>query len=131
VDGERMGILGGSYGGWMANWVVTHSERFKAAVTMRSVSSMVSMFGASDIGFEMRHEFGGLVWEAREDYERQSPLMWAHKIKTPTLIIHSEQDLRCPMNQAQELYTVLKLCKVPTRLVLYPEESHDLSRDLM
>jgi dipeptidyl aminopeptidase/acylaminoacyl peptidase len=86
------------------------------------------MFGASDFGFSMRHEFGGTLWDARESYERQSPLNLAHKVTTPTLVIHSEQDLRCPMNQGQEFYTILKMRGVPTRLVLYPEESHDLSR---
>lgn len=128
VDGSRMGIAGGSYGGYMTNWVIGHTDRFKAAVTMRSVTNLESFFGSSDFGFELRREFGGAPWENREGYRRMSPITYVEEMKTPLLIIHSEEDHRCPIEQAEQLYAALRSMKRDVLFVRYPGEGHGLSR---
>jgi dipeptidyl aminopeptidase/acylaminoacyl peptidase len=128
IDRKRMGVTGGSYGGFMTNWIVGHTETFKAAVTQRCVSNLISMTGTSDGGFMMSREFGGPWWKNREKYWGMSPLKFVRRIKTPLLIIHSENDMRTPIEQAEQLYIALKLQKKEVRFVRYPEESHGLSR---
>ncbi len=128
VDKNRMGVTGGSYGGYMTNWIIGHTNRFKAAVTQRSVVNLRSMFGSSDIGPELRREFDGTPWDNFPNYERCSPLTYVRQIKTPLLIIHSEQDLRCPMEQAEQLFITMKLMKKRVEMVRFPEEPHGLSR---
>lgn len=128
VDTKRMGITGGSYGGWMTNWAIGHTNRFKAAVTQRCVSNFESMFGTSDFGYELGEMCGGLPWKNRKDYQRQSPIQVVSKVKTPTLVIHSEQDLRCPVEQGEQVFTSLKALGVETELVRFEGESHGLSR---
>jgi dipeptidyl aminopeptidase/acylaminoacyl peptidase len=131
IDAQRLGVLGGSYGGFMTNWIVTHTDRFKAAVTMRSISNWMSMFGCSDIGWTFgKWEMGGSVpWSDEEAYMAKSPIRYVESVKTPTLIIHSEEDYRCPMEQAEQFYTALKFLGVPTELVRFPGEHHGLSRE--
>ena len=131
IDAQRLGVLGGSYGGFMTNWIVTHTNRFKAAVTMRSISNWISMFGCSDIGWTFgKWEMGGSVpWSDEEAYMAKSPIRYVENVKTPTLIIHSEEDHRCPMEQAEQFYTALKFLGVPTELVRFPGEHHGLSRE--
>ena len=131
IDAQRLGVLGGSYGGFMTNWIVTHTNRFKAAVTMRSISNWISMFGCSDIGWTFgKLEMGESVpWRDEEAYMAKSPIRYVENVKTPTLIIHSEEDHRCPMEQAEQLYTALKFLGVPTELVRFPGEHHGLSRE--
>ncbi len=128
INKNKMGITGGSYGGYMTNWVVGHTHRFKAAVTQRSVVDLRTFFGSSDLGWLWRHEFGGQYWENPEGYERMSPLTYAGNIRTPLLIIHSENDLRCAIEQGEQLYTRLKYLRRTTELVRFPEEPHGLSR---
>lgn len=128
VDEARMGVAGGSYGGYMTNWIIGHTDRFKAAVTMRSVTNLESMFGSSDFGFELRREFGGPPWENREGYRRMSPINYVDKMNTPLLIIHSEEDHRCPVEQAEQLYAALRSMKKDVLFVRYPGEGHGLSR---
>ncbi|MEZ5360371.1 MAG: S9 family peptidase [Candidatus Zixiibacteriota bacterium] len=128
VNGKRMGVTGGSYGGYMTNWIVGHTNRFKAAVTQRSVVDLKSFFGSSDIGYDLKQEFLGTPWSDPETYERCSPMTYANNIKTPLLIIHSEQDLRCSIEQAEQLFVRLKLLKRTVEFVRFPEEPHGLSR---
>jgi acylaminoacyl-peptidase len=130
IDSNRLGVLGGSYGGFMTNWIITHTTRFKAAITMRSISNWSSMFGCSDIGWTfVRQEMGNtLPWENAELYQSKSPIHYIANVQTPTLIIHSEDDYRCPIEQAEQLFTALKYCGVPTELIRFPKENHNLSR---
>ncbi|WP_456275942.1 S9 family peptidase [Bacillus sp. AK128] len=129
IDETRLGVTGGSYGGFMTNWIVGHTNRFKAAVTQRSISNWISFYGVSDIGYFFAE------WEVLRgesfDYDRLwdcSPLKYANNIKTPLLILHGEKDYRCPVEQAEQLYITLKHQKKPTKLVRFPESNHELSR---
>jgi dipeptidyl aminopeptidase/acylaminoacyl peptidase len=128
VDEKRIGITGGSYGGFMTNWAVGHTRRYKAAVTQRSVVDLVPFFGSSDVGFAFRNTFGTYPWEDLEVYRRQSPLTFARNIRTPLLIIHSENDLRCNIEQAENLFATLKVLRRRVELVRFPGEPHGLSR---
>ncbi|MBN2448683.1 MAG: S9 family peptidase, partial [Phycisphaerae bacterium] len=128
VDSKRVGFTGGSYGGYMTNWAVGHTQRFRAAVTQRSVTNLESMFGTSDYGNELGFHFGGKPWEKMKEYRRQSPLTFVKNIKTPLLVIHSEQDLRCGIEQAEQLFTSLKVMGRETEMVRFEGESHGLSR---
>lgn len=129
VDENNIGVTGGSYGGYMTNWIVTHTDRFKAAVTQRSISNFISFFGTSDIGFMFTtEEIGGTPWKRYRKYMEKSPLFHVNYVKTPILIIHSEEDLRCPIGQAEEFYTALKYLKKDVEFVRYPGENHELSR---
>ncbi|MEX2535933.1 MAG: S9 family peptidase [Trueperaceae bacterium] len=123
-------LTGGSYGGFMTNWLVAHSDRFRSAVTQRSICNFVSFYGTSDIGYWFsERELGGNPWDDFERLWQQSPLRLAHRIATPLLILHSESDLRCPVEQAQQLFVAVKRSGIAeTRLVLFPDENHELSR---
>jgi dipeptidyl aminopeptidase/acylaminoacyl peptidase len=130
VDPERLGVLGGSYGGYMASWVIGHTDRFKAACSERAVNNIYSMYGTSDIGFYFNEwETGGKpFWEAPLHYLERSPIHYVQHVQTPTLVIHSENDLRCPIEQGEQLYIALKRRGVDTRFLRFPEENHELSR---
>ncbi|MDE0298401.1 MAG: S9 family peptidase [Candidatus Poribacteria bacterium] len=130
VDSERLGVTGGSYGGFMTNWIVSHTDRFKAAVTQRSVTNMISMAGTCDVQLMGdRTYFSSEVWEDPTFYWKLSPLSHVQNISTPLLILHSEGDLRCPIEQAEQLFIALKRLKREVEFVRYPPEaSHDLSR---
>jgi dipeptidyl aminopeptidase/acylaminoacyl peptidase len=131
IDDERLGLLGGSYGGYTTNWIISQTNRFKAAITFRSICNWVSKFGVSDIGFMQPESISGRKTYWQEDLieqMRHSPLYYANQVNTPCLIIHSEEDYRCPMDQAEQWFTALKLNKVPTELIRFPDENHDLSR---
>lgn len=128
IDEARLGVAGGSYGGFMTNWVVGHTDRFKAAVTMRSVTNEHSFFGTSDFGFWGDMNLGSLPWDKPEAYLRMSPITYVKNIKTPLLILHSEEDHRCPVEQAEQLFASLKKMKRETVFIRFPGESHDLSR---
>jgi len=129
IDPERMGVTGGSYGGYMTNWIIGHTDRFKAAVTQRSVSNLISMYGSSDFNWVFQVEFGDKPpWESFENYWRQSPMKYIGNAKTPTLVIHSEQDLRCDMEQDEQVFVALKKLGVDTEMVRFPDEPHSLSR---
>ena len=128
VDRARVGVTGGSYGGYMTNWIVAHSERFRAAVTQRSVVNLESMFGTSDYGWELGHEFGGTPWKNVAELRRQSPITYITSIRTPLLIEHEEDDLRCPIEQAEQLFTALRVLGREVEFVRFEGESHGLSR---
>ena len=128
IDNNRLGVTGGSYGGYMTNWIVTHTDKFAAAVTQRSVSDISSMFGSSDIGWDLHTEFGGTPWDKRETYTKWSPITYIDKCHTPLLVIHSEQDLRCNIEQGDQMYLALKFLKREVEYVRFPEEPHGLSR---
>ncbi|WP_125010293.1 S9 family peptidase [Parageobacillus thermoglucosidasius] len=130
IDETRLGVTGGSYGGFMTNWIVGHTDRFKAAVTQRSISNWLSFYGVSDIGyFFTEWEVGCNVWENPERLWHHSPLKYVKNIRTPLLILHSEKDYRCPIEQAEQLFISLKHLKRETKLVRFPEANHDLSRN--
>lgn len=128
IDDKRLYVTGGSYGGYMTNWAVTQTNRFRAAVTQRSICDLGTFFGTSDIGWDLVDEFKGTPWEKPEVYEKWSPLTYLKNIDTPLMIIHSENDLRCPMEQAERLYAPLKYMGKDVRLIRFPESSHGLSR---
>lgn len=129
VDGRRMGVTGGSYGGYMTNWIIGHTNRFKAAVTQRSVSNYISMWGSSDFNWVFQMELGDVPpWKGFNNYWRQSPMKFIGKAKTPTLVIHSEQDLRCAIEQGEQVFVALKRLGVDTEMVRFPDEPHGLSR---
>lgn len=127
-DPDRVGVMGGSYGGWMTTWIVAHTDRFKAACSERAVNSWNSMHGSSDIGWTFKGQFGTFAFEDQEGWAKVSPLTYATDITTPLLILHSENDLRCPIEQAEQLFTVLRLRKQDVELVRFPAEGHELSR---
>lgn len=127
IDTTKIGITGGSYGGFMTNWIISRTDRFAAAVTQRSLANLVSFYGTTDIQGFAEYEFG-LPWENWERYYSHSPITYAHNIQTPLLIIHSEHDYRVPISQAEELFTILKRNNTEVEFVRYPNEGHDLSR---
>jgi dipeptidyl aminopeptidase/acylaminoacyl peptidase len=129
LDRERLGVQGGSYGGFMTNWIIGHTQRFKAAVTMRSIANCLSQWGTSDLAyFKGYWEFPGDPWENPAYYWERSPLAYVKDITTPLLIEHSENDLRCPISEAEQLFTALKKQGKEAVLVRYPSESHDMPR---
>ncbi len=131
IDDSRLGVTGGSYGGYMTNWMISQTDRFAAAVTFRSICNWVSKFGVSDIGYMQPRSISGRETFWGDDIVEQlrhSPIMYAGDVKTPCLIIHSEDDLRCPMDQAEQWFVALKQNGVPTGLVRFPDETHELSR---
>ncbi len=129
VDESRVGVTGGSYGGYLTNWIIGHTDRFKAAVTQRCVANFYSFFGTSDIGFTFgEYEFGGTPWFDTEKLLHHSPISYVESMKTPLLIIHNEQDLRCPIEQAEQLFVFLKKLDREVAFVRIPGEDHNLSR---
>ena len=129
IDPARLGVTGGSFGGYMTNWVVTKTDRFKAAVAQRSICNMVSKWGVSDNGYLGNDlQWGGPPWENAQFYRDRSPLTHVTKVVTPLLLIHSERDLRCPIEQAEQFFTALKYLRRDVELVRFPDEGHELSR---
>lgn len=128
LDEKQLAIAGGSYGGFMSAWAIGHTERYKAAIVMRACINEYSMFGTCDVGFLDELDFGCKPWENVAPYVAVSPIASADKIKASVLIIHSENDLRCPIEQAEQLYTALRVHRVPVEFVRFPNESHGLSR---
>jgi dipeptidyl aminopeptidase/acylaminoacyl peptidase len=129
IDGSHLAIAGGSYGGFMANWAVGHTDRFKAAVADRSIASWVSMWGTSDIGpYFTDDQIGGDPWSAEEKLLSDSPLRYAPNVKTPLMLVHSMEDYRCWMVEGILFFTALKRLGREAELVLFPGENHDLSR---
>ncbi len=129
VDEARLGVAGGSYGGFMTNWAVGHSDRFKAGVTMRSVVNMATMFGVSDVGWGLViDELSATPWGDLDRLMRFSPITYVEDINTPLLILHSDNDLRCPVEEAEQLFSALKYLERETKLVRFEGQSHELSR---
>jgi dipeptidyl aminopeptidase/acylaminoacyl peptidase len=128
IDERRLGVAGGSYGGYMTNWIVGHNDRFKAGVTMRSVVSTQAFFGTSDIGWWFEDELGVVPWRDVERARHFAPLTYVEHIHTPLLILHSDQDLRCPISEGEMLFTALKYLGRETKFVRFEGQSHELSR---
>ncbi len=129
IDEERLYITGGSHGGFLTNWITTKTDRFKAAVTQRSVSSWISEAGTQQFTpYQMTKEFGGNLWDNFDGYWDRSPLKYADKVSTPTLIIHSDKDMITPIGQGQEWFYALKANEVPVEMVIFKGETHSLSR---
>jgi dipeptidyl aminopeptidase/acylaminoacyl peptidase len=129
IDPERLGVMGGSYGGFLTSWTVGHTHRFKAACSERAVNNTYTLFGTSDIGHSFSEaQSGYLPWENMSWYVEHSPLSYAKDIVTPLLIMHAESDLRCPMEQAEQLFVALKKQRKEVIFVRFPDEDHELSR---
>lgn len=128
ADPGRLGILGASYGGFMTTWTIGQTSRFKAAVALCPVTNLHSMFGTTDIKSWTRWEFRGYPWEKFEDYVRCSPITYASSVKTPTLLLHGENDLRVPISQSEEFFSALRACGVTAQFVRYPDEGHGISQ---
>jgi len=130
ADPARVGVTGGSYGGYLTAWMVAHSDRYAAAVACRGVYDMTAEMLSGDLGGPLfgHYELDAQPWEDPELYRRLSPLSYATDIRTPLLIQHAEQDLRCPITQAEELFSVLRSLRRPVRLMRTPGESHELTR---
>ena len=130
IDAARLGVMGGSYGGFLTSWIVGHDHRFKAACSERAVNDQYGMFGNSDIGHLFNVlELGGVTpWENMAEYLARSPVTYAKDVTTPLLILHSEDDLRCPIEQAEQLFVALKTLGKDVMFVRFPDENHELSR---
>ncbi len=125
LDAERIGVIGGSYGGFMTAWLIAHDPRWKGAIVERGYLDPASFVGSSDIGWMFGTQYNG---DTLESMNRQSPMLLTGQVSTPTLVLHSEQDLRCPLSQALRYYTQLKLAGVDAELLVFPGETHELSR---
>lgn len=130
LDPSRAGVAGGSYGGFMTNWVITHTSRFKAAMTERSCVEFYSDWGTSDIGwyFDEDQLMAQPPWKSADQYLKASPMTYIESVTTPLLIMHALEDYRCPVSQALQLFTALKVLGVEVKLALFPGEDHDLTR---
>jgi dipeptidyl aminopeptidase/acylaminoacyl peptidase len=128
IDKDRLGVLGGSYGGYMTSWIVSHNKKFKAACSERSANNLALMEGNSDIATAFFGYHGKSVMDDAEEYRRQSPTTYLKDITTPLLILHSEDDLRCPIAQAEELFAGLRWLGRDVEMVRFPGESHEMSR---
>ena len=129
IDRDRVGVTGGSYGGFMTNWIVGHTDRFACAATQRSISNWISFYGTSDIGmFFTEDQIHGNIFDSVEKLWEHSPLKYVKNVVTPTLFIHSDEDFRCPMEQATQFYTAMVDRGVEARFVMFHGENHELSR---
>ena len=130
IDPKRIGVTGGSYGGYMTNWIIGHTDRFAAAASQRSISNWISKFCTTDIGYFFVYDQGGEAtpWDGHDRLWESSPLKYADKAKTPTLFIHSEEDYRCWYPEGLQMFTALKYHGVEARMCMFREENHELSR---
>ena len=129
IDPKRLAVTGGSYGGFMTNWIIGHTDRFACAVSQRSISNWLSFYGVSDIGYRFAtDQCGGDLFHTPETLWAHSPLRYAQHVKTPTLFIHSDEDYRCPMAEGMQMYTALVDRGIPARLCYFRGENHELSR---
>lgn len=129
IDRSRVGVTGGSYGGFMTNWIIGHTDRFACAASQRSIANWFSKFGTTDIGYYFNvDQNASSPWENPEKLWWYSPMKYADKVKTPTLFIHSEEDYRCWLTEGIQMFTSLKYHGVPARLCMFRGENHELSR---
>jgi dipeptidyl aminopeptidase/acylaminoacyl peptidase len=128
IDPNRTGIIGWSYGGYMAMWAVTQTTRFKAAVAGAGIANWQSYYGQNKIDTWMLPFFGASVYDKPEAYSRSSPITYIKKVKTPTLVLHGDRDSEVPTPQGYEFWHALKALDVPTELVIYPEEGHAIAK---
>ncbi|MGA4506905.1 S9 family peptidase [Propionibacteriaceae bacterium G1746] len=125
LDGERVGIMGGSYGGYLTAWITASDHRWAGAIVERGFLDSWTFIGSSDIGWFFPREYTSYD---RAEADRQSPMSYVHQVRTPTLVLHSELDLRCPIHQALQYYTLLRAEGVESELLVFPGENHELSR---
>ena len=129
IDKDRMGVTGGSYGGYMTNMIIGRTDKFKAAVTQRSVSNFISMWGSSDFNWTFQEVLANKPpWDDLNNFWKQSPMKYMGNAKTPTMVIHSEMDKRCEIEQGEQVFIALKTLGVDTEMVRFPDEPHGLSR---
>lgn len=129
IDSKRVGVTGGSYGGFMTNWIIGHTDRFACAVSQRSIANWFSKFGTTDIGYYFNvDQNASSPWDNPEKLWWHSPMRYANKAKTPTLFIHSQEDYRCWLAEGLQMFTSLKYHGVPARLCMFRGENHELSR---
>ena len=128
LNPDRLGVLGGSYGGYMTSWIVGHTDRFRAACSERAANNLLSLDWASDVASAFRTYVGTNHLEAPELYQAMSPITHVREISTPLLIIHSEADLRCPIEQGEQMFVALRMLQRDVEFVRFPSESHELSR---
>jgi dipeptidyl aminopeptidase/acylaminoacyl peptidase len=128
IDKDRLGIGGGSYGGYITNWAVGHTNRFKAAVTLRGMTNFISTDGTRDGPYSHAEDFGGDIFQAFDMYWNVSPLKYAKNVKTPILILHSDMDFRVPEEQGEQWFRALQHFGVPSEIVFFPRENHNLTR---
>jgi dipeptidyl aminopeptidase/acylaminoacyl peptidase len=128
IDPARVGVIGGSYGGYLTSWIVGHTARFAAACSERALNNRYSKEGTSDIWSGYTY-LRVRQWEDPELYRRFSPIAHVRDIQTPLLILHSEEDIRCPIEQGEQLFVALKQLRREVRFVRFPGETHDLSRN--
>jgi dipeptidyl aminopeptidase/acylaminoacyl peptidase len=124
ADATKLTAAGGSYGGYMVNWLLGHTQRFKALISHAGVYDLASEFGATEELWFPLWEFGGTPWDKADMYTKWSPSTYAKDFKTPTLVIHGELDFRVPYTQGLELFTALQMQKVPSKLLIFPDEGH-------
>ena len=128
IDSDRLGVTGGSYGGFMTNWIVGHTTRFKAAVTLRSISNFISDDGTRDGAYGHRDDFRDILFDDFDQYWAASPLKYVPNVKTPTLILHSDMDFRVPIEQGIQWFRALQHYGVTSEIVFFPRENHNLTR---
>jgi dipeptidyl aminopeptidase/acylaminoacyl peptidase len=124
LDAERVGVMGGSYGGYMTALLTTRTDRFAGAIVERGYLDAATFTGSSDIGWFFPEQYHG----SPEGLVAQSPMSAVGKVTTPTLVIHSEHDWRCPVEQGQRWYAALRSRGIPAELLLFPGEGHELTR---
>ncbi|MBZ5584559.1 MAG: S9 family peptidase [Acidobacteriia bacterium] len=124
ADPDRMGAAGGSYGGYMVDWILGHTQRFKALISHAGVYDLPSELGATEELWFPLWEMGGTPWDKPEEYRKWSPSTYVKDFHTPTLVINGELDFRVPYTQGLQLFTALQMQKVPSKLLIYPDEGH-------
>jgi dipeptidyl aminopeptidase/acylaminoacyl peptidase len=124
VDSSRVGAAGASYGGYMINWILGHTDRFKVLVSHDGIFDARSMAGATEELWFSDWEFKGDPWTHPEVYEKWSPSNSVKNFKTPTLVVHSELDYRVPVGEGIQLFTALQRMNVPSKLLYFPDEGH-------
>jgi dipeptidyl aminopeptidase/acylaminoacyl peptidase len=128
IDTDRLGVTGGSYGGYLTNWIISHTNRFKAAVTIRSISNFISDDGTRDGAYGHADDFTGDIFDKHDLYWNASPLKYVRNVKTPTLVLHSDNDFRVPIEQGEQWFRALQHFGVPSEIVFFPRENHNLTR---
>jgi len=129
ADPDKMAVKGGSYGGYLTNWMITHTDRFAAAVSVAGLFNMASFYGTTDEQFFPEKEMAGVPWEKKETYLKNSPLWYARNLQTPTLVIHGHEDWRVRVEQGEQLFTALQKMGIPSVYANFPGEQHGVRGD--
>jgi dipeptidyl aminopeptidase/acylaminoacyl peptidase len=129
LDPKRMGVMGGSYGGFLTAWITAHQGRWRSAVVERALLSWPSFSGTSDIGGTFAEDYLGTGYpDGWDDWWAKSPMAFAHQVTTPTLVVHAENDHRCPIEQAEQYFMALLRNGTPAEMLRFPGEGHEMSR---